>query len=382
MSSTRYLEKSDISTGLIGAPDTQIEMDAERTMCPMLPRLYKTMCGRKLKWQPICCCRQERSTLISNEVSMLQKSPPRGSDPANPPGSSTGTSRPSVPTTSRGFMGTSESMGGERMGENVSVGREGPNAQGVGQILPPEEEEGQQDSRRTNIQSISELAAAPGEDMTPISSKQESILRSRLAEIKPLGVPFRPSVPTSATDFIRSGYGASTPAANNFPGIITDRFAALTGTLGRRTPRTAEERAQRRAQGILTQLTAEDIQDLKDSGKRWRKHTIKDSIKKQVVAKLVQGSEQRFHHMLKHPPDSEPQPPPATTVSHLPTTFTLYRHKVPLSPSSSSSMSFTCFALFLTALSSSVSTFLFLFQNISFSLNRVQQSTSTSSPST
>ncbi|SMR53074.1 unnamed protein product [Zymoseptoria tritici ST99CH_1A5] len=233
--------------------------------------------------------RQERSTLISNEVSMLQKSPPRGSDPANPPGSSTGTSRPSVPTTSRGFMGTSESMGGERMGENVSVGREGPNAQGVGQILPPEEEEGQQDSRRTNIQSISELAAAPGEDMTPISSKQESILRSRLAEIKPLGVPFRPSVPTSATDFIRSGYGASTPAANNFPGIITDRFAALTGTLGRRTPRTAEERAQRRAQGILTQLTAEDIQDLKDSGKRWRKHTIKDSIKKQVVAKLVQG---------------------------------------------------------------------------------------------
>jgi hypothetical protein len=158
------------------------------------------------------------------------------------------------------------------MGENVSAGREGPNAQGVLQSIPASEE-----------------ASAPGQDHTPISANQESSLRKRLADIKPLGVPFRPSVPSSAAEFVRAGYGTSTVAANNFAGIITDRFASLTGTMGRRTPRSPAEKDQRRNQGILTQLSAEDIQALKDAGKKWRRHAIKDSLKKEVVAKLVQG---------------------------------------------------------------------------------------------
>lgn len=75
--------------------------------------------------------------MISNEVSMLQRGPPlRDGDPTVGPGSVTGTYQrdPEPPTTSAGFAETPQSMGGERMGENVSAGREGITAQGVGRF--------------------------------------------------------------------------------------------------------------------------------------------------------------------------------------------------------------------------------------------------------
>ncbi|KAK4629862.1 uncharacterized protein CLAFUR5_08764 [Fulvia fulva] len=79
--------------------------------------------------------RRERSARISNEVSMLQKGPPPSGD-ATGPGSVTGAyhAPPQAPTKSAGFLETPDDLAADspRMGDNVSAGREGPNAQGVG----------------------------------------------------------------------------------------------------------------------------------------------------------------------------------------------------------------------------------------------------------
>ncbi|CAK4030852.1 Hypothetical predicted protein [Lecanosticta acicola] len=95
--------------------------------------------------------RQQRSAKISNEISMLQRGPPpsasvSGPDELQGPGSATGTyhAPPQAPTTSAGFMETPQDIVGEtgRMGENVSAGREGPNAQGVGRPVRYEDRRG------------------------------------------------------------------------------------------------------------------------------------------------------------------------------------------------------------------------------------------------
>ncbi|EME43872.1 hypothetical protein DOTSEDRAFT_53141 [Dothistroma septosporum NZE10] len=79
--------------------------------------------------------RKERSARISNEVSMLQKGPPPSGDTTGP-GSLTGAyhAPPQAPTKSAGFLETPDDLVADspRVGDNVSEGREGPNAQGVG----------------------------------------------------------------------------------------------------------------------------------------------------------------------------------------------------------------------------------------------------------
>lgn len=197
--------------------------------------------------------RQQRAARISNEVSMLQNGPPPG-DPTTGPGSVKGTyqSDPQAPTTSAGFAETPQSMGGERMGENVSAGREGPNAQGVGRLTGSDERVRNEHpaARSTRmpgeVQEPAEGAPSVIEATTPglaseaarvarsqtiqrdmaaenWSEWEENALRHKLADAKPLGVPFRVQ-PPRARELLHSGSSAATPASNGFKSVVLDRL--------------------------------------------------------------------------------------------------------------------------------------------------------------
>lgn len=200
--------------------------------------------------------KKERAAIISNEVSMLQRGPPPG-EPTDGPGSITGTAQrdPDPPTTSAGFTKTPASMGGERMGENLSAGREGPNAQGVGRVTGADENVRNEHPSSRSMRNPSQVqepaeggvsvleASTPGplstaaraaslggnETETAIAESfnagQEMSLRERLAKAKAKGLSFRPQTP-SREHLLHTGSSAATPASKDFEGVVLDRYKA------------------------------------------------------------------------------------------------------------------------------------------------------------
>lgn len=169
--------------------------------------------------------RQQRSARISSEIAMLQKGPPPSTSKASAgdstgPGSATGTfhAPPAPPGRDAGFLETPNEMGGPEstMGENVSAGREGPNAQGAGRPL------------RTEQDTMGGLEANPGHH-------QEWVRRSRQVEeevdveeesgVLPKDAPIKPTT-LQRDDLLHSGSGVSTIAGGNFEGVIRDRIKA------------------------------------------------------------------------------------------------------------------------------------------------------------
>ncbi|KXT15956.1 hypothetical protein AC579_1425 [Pseudocercospora musae] len=197
---------------------------------------------------------KERAARISNEVSMLQRVPPPG-EQTDGPGSIRGTIQrdPEPPTTSAGFTKTPGSMGGERMGENISAGREGPNAQGVGRVAGADENvRNEHPSSRSmrnpyQVQEPSEGGVSVLEATTPgppstaaraatlegkdtvsaiaesFNAGQERSLRDRLAKAKAQGLSFRPQVP-SREHLLHTGSSAATPASKDFESVVLDRY--------------------------------------------------------------------------------------------------------------------------------------------------------------
>ncbi|KAI5366011.1 hypothetical protein Slin15195_G075420 [Septoria linicola] len=199
-----------------------------------------------------------RAELISNELSMLQKGPPPG-DPTSGPGSATGTNQgdPAKPTTSAGFTETPTSMGGpeQRMGENVSAGREGVNAQGVGRLAGTDERVRNEHPRPQSTRKAGEVedpaeggtsvleASTPGpaskamevassseaeaDPASELDQRQEGQLRHKLTESRPQGLPVRPRK-IQAKDLLLQGRGAGVPLAAHPTTTILDRYKLVT----------------------------------------------------------------------------------------------------------------------------------------------------------
>lgn len=103
------------------------------------------------------------------------------------------------------------------MGENVSAGREGPNAQGAGRPLGTERD------------ITSGVEANPGHhkewmrrsgrsDLVEADVEEESSVVSK-------GAPVKPSI-LRHQDLLHSGAGVSTIAGGNFEGVVRDRIKA------------------------------------------------------------------------------------------------------------------------------------------------------------
>lgn len=197
-----------------------------------------------------------RAELISNELSMLQKGPPPG-DPTSGPGSATGTNQgdPAKSTTSAGFTETPTSMGGpeQRMGENVSAGREGVNAQGVGRLAGTDERVRNEHPRPQSTRKAGEVqepaeggtsvleASTPGSASramdvassseadveSELDQRQEGQLRHKLTESRPQGLPVRPRK-IQPKDLLLQGRGAGVPLAAHPTTTILDRYKLVT----------------------------------------------------------------------------------------------------------------------------------------------------------
>ncbi|EME79465.1 uncharacterized protein MYCFIDRAFT_90058 [Pseudocercospora fijiensis CIRAD86] len=224
--------------------------------------------------------RKERAAMISSEVSMLQRGPPPG-ESTHGPGSVTGTYQrdPEPPTTSAGFAKTPESMGGERMGDNVSAGREGPNAQGVGRVTGADENVRNEHPSSRSMRNPSEVqepaeggvsvleSSTPGHLSTAariasleskedsaisgsLNAREETSLRDRLAKAKASGLAYRPRAP-SREHLLHTGSSAATPASKDFEAVVLDRFKTGRSPVKALTVQTGEKARTLPNQDIL-----------------------------------------------------------------------------------------------------------------------------------
>lgn len=163
---------------------------------------------------------------------MLQKGPPPSTSSASTgemkgPGSATGAfhAPPSTPGSDAGFLETPNEMGGsgQRMGENISAGREGPNAQGVGRPVQTGGEEvmGGLEANPGHHRNWVERSARPGEEEErKMVDEEKNHVRSSK------GAPITPR-PPQQKDFLHLGKSAATIAGGNFEGVIRDRLKAV-----------------------------------------------------------------------------------------------------------------------------------------------------------
>ncbi|KAK1067591.1 hypothetical protein LTR12_012367 [Friedmanniomyces endolithicus] len=160
-------------------------------------------------------------TIISQEVRALNRDV-----------SSAGPSRPQKNSAAftDGPSGTGELATPGRMGENTSVGREGPYNQSAGGTGAKELS---QDGAAVLSEPASrtEMAAAS----TPTTSQSQRVETSvkptassrKGTRIQPPGAPYHPIQPTMA-DLTTSGSNSSTIAAHNFAGVLADRLTTVT----------------------------------------------------------------------------------------------------------------------------------------------------------
>ncbi|KAK0902458.1 hypothetical protein LTR91_014629 [Friedmanniomyces endolithicus] len=165
--------------------------------------------------------RHQRSAQISQEVRALNRDV-----------SSAAPSRPQNNSAAftDGPSGTGELATPGRMGENTSVGREGPynqSAGGTGAKEPSQDREAilREPAFRTEM-------AAASTPTTSQSQRAETSVKPTTStrkgpRIQPPGAPYHPIQPTIA-DLLTSGSNSSTTAAHNFAGVLADRLTTVT----------------------------------------------------------------------------------------------------------------------------------------------------------
>lgn len=199
--------------------------------------------------------KRARAQRISSELEMLNKSPPPGSLTTFPTSEQNQHSDPTRSTISAGFTETPTSIGvgGQRMGENVSAGREGVNAQGVGRIAGTDERVRNEHPRPQATRATDQVqdpasggasvleASTPGQlsrtvgsktstissEDEPLDERQETRLRENLAGARPHGLPFRPHK-ANTKELLLQGRGAVTPTTSHSEATVLDRFKLAT----------------------------------------------------------------------------------------------------------------------------------------------------------
>ncbi|KAF2218048.1 hypothetical protein CERZMDRAFT_80668 [Cercospora zeae-maydis SCOH1-5] len=190
--------------------------------------------------------KRARAQMISNELEMISKSPPPGNFTPISISESNQHSDPMRPSVSDGFTETPTSMGGggQRMGENVSAGREGVNAQGIGRLTGTDERVRNEHPRPQATHDINQLqdparggasvleASRPGQssqqsERNVLDQRQEERLRQHLASARPQGLPFQPRK-AAAEELLLQGRSAGTPTSSHPEAIVLDRYKLVT----------------------------------------------------------------------------------------------------------------------------------------------------------
>lgn len=210
--------------------------------------------------QDIGRSRQKRSAAISDEISMINRGDPRAVS---------GTNRKPYDPPVRGKTIDPEAAGhgtGGRMGENAALGREGPNAQGLGRMADDDEEDFQitrsergpsgaveepaeggaslmygedADLRPTSSEDDDDIEYQDEEDfdeeidedddeeeeddVDSYSAQHELALLEQFDKEDITAVPFRPDSVTS-DEYLKLGQSGATIAAGNYEGVIDDRL--------------------------------------------------------------------------------------------------------------------------------------------------------------
>ncbi|KAK0298785.1 F-actin-capping protein subunit beta [Friedmanniomyces endolithicus] len=165
--------------------------------------------------------RHQRSAQISQEVRALNRDL-----------SSAAPSRPQNNSAAftDGPSGNGELASPGRMGENTSVGREGPYNQSAGETGAKEPSQDREAILREPA-SRTEMAAAstPTNFQSQIAetSVKPTTSTRKGPRIQPPGAPYHPIQPTIA-DLLISGSNSSTIAAHNFAGVLADRLTTVT----------------------------------------------------------------------------------------------------------------------------------------------------------
>ncbi|KAM3419680.1 hypothetical protein BST61_g3013 [Cercospora zeina] len=215
--------------------------------------------------------KRARAQMVSNELEMINKSPPPGNPTPLPASESNQHSDPMRPSISDGFTETPTSMGGggQRMGENVSAGREGVNAQGIGRVAGTDERVRNEHPRPQATRDINQVqdparggasvleASRPGQSSRQsegnvLDQGQEERLRQHLAGVRPQGLPFRPHK-TVAKHLLLRGRSAGTPTSSQPHAVVLDRYKLVTDP--------SRDPSQRSARG-LTKFSREDRKTL------------------------------------------------------------------------------------------------------------------------
>lgn len=118
---------------------------------------------------------------------------------------------------------------GQTMGENVSAGREGPNAQGVGRpIRTGQEAMGGIEANPGHHHAWVKRSARPEEDEEESMEEEDGEEENRDDNVwsRRRNKPIQPNTLTHH-DFLHSGQAASTIAGGNFEGVIRDRLKAV-----------------------------------------------------------------------------------------------------------------------------------------------------------
>ncbi|KAK1091304.1 hypothetical protein LTR48_006578 [Friedmanniomyces endolithicus] len=165
--------------------------------------------------------RHQRSAQISQEVRALNRDV-----------SSAAPSRPQNNSAAftDGPSGTGELATPGRMGENTSVGREGPynqSAGGTGAKEPSQDREAilREPASRTEMATAS--TPTTSQSQRAETSVKPTTSTRKGPRIQPPGAPYHPIQPTIA-DLLTSGSNSSTIAAHNFAGVLADRLTTVT----------------------------------------------------------------------------------------------------------------------------------------------------------
>ncbi|KAK4498711.1 hypothetical protein PRZ48_009221 [Zasmidium cellare] len=215
--------------------------------------------------------RQQRSARISSEIAMLQKGPPPSTSSASTgemkgPGSATGAfhAPPAAPGSDAGFLETPDEMGGpdQRMGENVSAGREGPNAQGAGRPLRTEQDVmGGEEANPGHHQEWVRRSGRREEQYFEEDGQEQDTTQPKTIRVKPTTPTFH--------NLVQSGNGASTIAGHNFEAVIRDRIKATA------FPHAPDAQPRRMY--------------AKDMNKRFKEHIVKKLVKGSYDSNRVSG---------------------------------------------------------------------------------------------
>lgn len=182
------------------------------------------------------------------------------------------------------------------MGENISAGREGVNAQGVGRFSGSDERVPNEHSRPQGTrnphevqepaeggQSVLEQASAPRSSRGPLEG--EARLRSIMKDARPLGLPVRPQASSVAAQrLVLQGRGTGVPLASQPIATIHDRFTLVTNPANNNRGRGSQRLSQAESEALTKVLVGGqyDNEGLLN-GKKIHEVEILNVIKRQTM---------------------------------------------------------------------------------------------------